>query len=238
MVDGRGQVVEVQELRGPIGAARPAGPHADQGDSASQAADSAATVTVGRSTGRGRLGMVQAPFGHQPLDLGPPDRVAVGRVGAQRRLLGERHRVGGPGPVDHGRSTAPPGDRPRRGRLQALAQRGPDRAGAARRDRARRRSPRCTSMSAAPSAAPDTPRIGGRVQVDDPVTRRVGLAGPPPPGRPAGWRCRPPPPPGRRRDRRNGLTRGPSGHDARLPPSRARIAPGGRGGTASVTRLP
>ncbi len=61
--------------------------------------------------------MVVAPLRHQPLDLGRLDRRRVPGDGRQRRGLGDRDRVGGPGPVDHRRRDAhdPPDAGPGRG---------------------------------------------------------------------------------------------------------------------------
>ena len=76
---------------------------------------------AGRPQDRGggpRVGV--APLGGQPLDLGPLGREGDAGVGAQRGVLGERHRVVGPRAVDGGaRQHDDVGDARRRRRRRA-----------------------------------------------------------------------------------------------------------------------
>ena len=60
------------------------------------------TVTAGRSTATLVLGVVLRPFGQGALGLGFPHRVGELGVGPQRRVLGQRDLVVGPGAVHRG----------------------------------------------------------------------------------------------------------------------------------------
>ena len=104
-----------------------------------------------------RVGVVATPLDREPFDLGAGGGVVVARLGAQRRLFGQRHRVVRPGAVDDRarQDHDPPRRRwppPRRASCARRRRRPP----AARRVRARRTHPGAPPRR--PGPGPSSPR--------------------------------------------------------------------------------
>ena len=225
----RGQVVEVEELRRPGRRPRPAAPRPTTArrpaTPRTRPPPSPSGAAPPPSPSRAR-----PPVEGQALDLGPGRGVGQRRVGAQRRLLGERDGVVVPGAVDHGaRHDHETGHPHRRGGVEQEAGGGHFVAGVG----AGGQAVRAGGRRPAPGARRRRPRPAG------PSGREVGRRLDPdqrhPPGRPGQPLRHPGASQGPTPHHHHGLAH--PGHDARCHPERAASHAFPRG-NAGATRLP